>query len=324
MRLVQLARNYEASGGLSFRGFVDQLELAADTGETFVQPILEEGVEGVRLMTVHGAKGLEFPVVILCDVTCKMPKSGSRRIDPEKKLFAVRLAGGVPWELLDHDDEEQAREQAEGLRVLYVAATRARDVLVVPTVADEPDRDGWLLPLAPGIFPPGKNYRLPVMAEGVPVFSGTDSVIERPQRATIPPDSGIRPGVHKPQVGSHQVVWWDPMTVDLATTPKPGIRRHQILQAHPGYPDERTEPGAVARLRWSESLAATLQEGSSPSKISSNTCRITAVPRRRSFRDTSMPRPVAIRKPMATIASCTIGWPWPMRTNPSTNPSCCG
>ena len=68
MRIVELARRYEMSGGISFRGFVEQLRADAD-GEAPEAPIVEETSEDVRLMTVHRAKGLEFPVVILADVT---------------------------------------------------------------------------------------------------------------------------------------------------------------------------------------------------------------------------------------------------------------
>ena len=66
-----LARRYEAEGGISFRGFIDELREQAESGEAGEAPILEEGSDGVRLMTVHKAKGLEFPVVILADMTAK-------------------------------------------------------------------------------------------------------------------------------------------------------------------------------------------------------------------------------------------------------------
>ncbi len=52
-------------------------------------PILEESSDGVRLMTVHKAKGLEFPVVILADMTCRLSRSdASRYLDPA--VAAVR------------------------------------------------------------------------------------------------------------------------------------------------------------------------------------------------------------------------------------------
>ena len=47
---------------------------AADEGQAAEAPIVEEGTDGVRLMTVHKAKGLEFPVVILADITAKIVK----------------------------------------------------------------------------------------------------------------------------------------------------------------------------------------------------------------------------------------------------------
>ena len=59
----------ERTAGISFRGFVDELREAAETAQAAEAPILEEGSDGVRLMTVHKAKGLEFPVVILADIT---------------------------------------------------------------------------------------------------------------------------------------------------------------------------------------------------------------------------------------------------------------
>ena len=73
LHIAELARQYEASGGISFRGFIDELRTAA-ASEAAEAPILEEGSDGVRLMTVHKAKGLEFPVVILADLTCNMSR----------------------------------------------------------------------------------------------------------------------------------------------------------------------------------------------------------------------------------------------------------
>jgi ATP-dependent exoDNAse (exonuclease V) beta subunit len=72
LHVAELARQYEMSGGMSFRGFVEELRAEADGGQAAEAPILEEGSDGVRLMTVHKAKGLEFPVVILADITAKL------------------------------------------------------------------------------------------------------------------------------------------------------------------------------------------------------------------------------------------------------------
>ncbi|MGH9337885.1 MAG: 3'-5' exonuclease, partial [Vicinamibacteria bacterium] len=113
LRVVQIARNFEEKGGLSFRGFVDHLDRLADAPDRVEQPLVEDGVEGVRLMTVHKAKGLEFPVVVLCDITCSFSQGASRHVDPDRNIFAVRVAGGSPWELLDHEDRESERDRAE-------------------------------------------------------------------------------------------------------------------------------------------------------------------------------------------------------------------
>ena len=107
LHVAELAREYEAGGGLSFRGFVDELREAAENAQAAEAPILEEGSDGVRMMTVHKAKGLEFPIVILADVTCKLARAEAGRwLDPEHNLCALKIGGWAPIDLLLHDPEE--------------------------------------------------------------------------------------------------------------------------------------------------------------------------------------------------------------------------
>lgn len=271
LRLMQLARNFEESGGLSFRGFVEHLDALAENATQSEQPLIEDGVEGVRLMTVHKAKGLEFPVVVLCDITCSLSMGASRHVDAERGIFAVRFAGGSPWELLDHEETESERDRAESLRLLYVAATRARDLLAVPVVADRPERDGWVGPLLPALYPPARSYRFPMVAPNVPRFTGEECVIERSARSDIMPGEGIRPGLHKPMTGRHEVVWWDPHHLELDTPTKPGLRRHWILEA---APDEGPTVGEREHEAWSERRHDLVERGSIESLHATSVSRL--------------------------------------------------
>ena len=167
LHVAELARRYEADGGISFRGFIDELREQAEDGQSGEAPILEEGSDGVRMMTVHKAKGLEFPVVILADITAKLrPAAASRYLDTANSTCAVRLAGCSPIDLIHHEDTELRRDEAEGVRLAYVAATRARDLLVVPAVGDE-EREGWIEPLNRAIYPPIETRRQQLRAPAV-------------------------------------------------------------------------------------------------------------------------------------------------------------
>ncbi|MGC2760731.1 MAG: UvrD-helicase domain-containing protein [Candidatus Binatus sp.] len=268
MRIMDQARRYEARGGMtSFRAFVDELEARADRDEASETPIVEEGTEGVRIMTVHRAKGLEFPIVILADITCNETRAdASRYIEPASKLAAMELAGCAPRELQENAEGEHRRDEEEAIRLLYVAATRARDLIVVPAVGDE-ECDGWLKRLNPVVYPAQTDRRSPIARQppGCPEF-GDDSVLTRPAKAPGKIKS-VAPGLHRAQQGEHrqehQIVWWDPRLLILNVEEKMGLRQDKLLQA-----DENklvSDRGIKLREQWSANRAAMLEAGMTPS-----------------------------------------------------------
>ncbi len=136
-KLLRLAREFEASEGRDVRGFLDHVEYLQDAAR--IEPDAPvEGTEpdAVRLMTVHAAKGLEFPVVCVADLgrqpNARMPDllvDGSR-----VGLRLMRLDGASSSPMLAYEElcaERRRREAEEEDRILYVAMTRARELLVL-------------------------------------------------------------------------------------------------------------------------------------------------------------------------------------------------
>ena len=261
-RVCDLARHFEVGGGFSFRAFVDYLESESEKPTSKETPVLEEGIDGVRLMTVHSAKGLEFPVVILADMTTHLSASqADKYVSTEKGLAAFRLLGCSPWDLLDYEDEEKLRDEAEGVRITYVAATRARDLLVLPAVGDEV-RDGWLRPFNKVIYPPKENWRKTRPAPGCPRF-GSSSVAQRPVEFDGREEFSVHPGLHNPEVGEHSVVWWDPSVLNLNVQPNFGLHQEQILKEDEG--GKAASEGLKAYEEWRDRREQTLRVGSRPS-----------------------------------------------------------
>jgi ATP-dependent helicase/nuclease subunit A len=263
MRLIEQARRYEARGGaVSFRGFVDELELRAERDQASETPLIEEGTDAVRIMTVHRAKGLEFPVVILADLTCAETRDRpSRYVDAERRLCALELAGCAPAELRDHGADEHRRDEEEAIRLLYVAATRARDLLVVPAIGDG-EHPGWLARLGPALYPEPSCRREPLSRQppGCPEF-GDDTVLERPPRAAAK-NKSVAPGLHRPARGEHSVVWWDPSRLILNVEESMGLRQRKLLEVDESGQISRR--GAELYRQWSEQRAATLASGARP------------------------------------------------------------
>ncbi len=168
MRLMDMARRYEASrGATSLRGFVDELEGARRTRAERRGAGRRGGHRGRAHHDRARAKGLEFPIVLLADLTCN--ETARRRASlrrPASGLCAQRLAGMRRANCSNTARTRRAATAEEAMRLLYVAATRARDLLIVPAVGDAP-QDGWLGKLNPVIYP-GRQRIARVALEPVP------------------------------------------------------------------------------------------------------------------------------------------------------------
>lgn len=138
-KLLGLAREFEAREGPDMRRFADRLaarrlgsarEREADVGE----------LDAVRLMTVHAAKGLEFPVVCFADLGHGPPIGGPLILtDGERIGLRVPTLDGTRVDAFAYAELRQEREAAalaEEQRIAYVAMTRARERLILSGAVD--------------------------------------------------------------------------------------------------------------------------------------------------------------------------------------------
>ena len=276
---------YERTHPPSLQGFLHWL----DAGATEIKRDLEQGDrDEVRVMTVHGAKGLQAPIVMMPDTMAK-PRTGSE----------ILWAEGVPlWpptqaqanELCRTLREEAKRRDAdEYRRLLYVAMTRAEDRLYVCGWhgVQRPADDCWYKLVRNGLDdvaePFDADFSEMLGADG---WQGDGLRIAEPQRAE--PDAGDTTAVS--EAASPSVEDWmrraapaepapprplapsrpalaDPPSLDpLAGTPpgrfRKGLIVHRLLQVLPDLSDAE-RPDACARFlaRPSHGLAPEAQAG---------------------------------------------------------------
>jgi ATP-dependent helicase/nuclease subunit A len=120
---------FEQQSTASLQGFVAELK----AGEGQIKREMDEGRGEVRVMTVHGSKGLEAPIVILPDTTTKARARAERRLYFEPRFGLVWAPSGQrqPEFSVLLSEEDERRAEGESARLLYVALTRASDRLLV-------------------------------------------------------------------------------------------------------------------------------------------------------------------------------------------------
>lgn len=196
---LDLALAYDRDAAPSLQGFINQLR----AGDVEIKRDMEQDRDEVRIMTVHGAKGLQAPIVFLPD-TCMMPRGQGVQLYPLPRPGAPPgTVGHLIWPtgrpnleaIADAKNAVRRAEREEYHRLLYVAMTRARDRLYVCGWQGqrEPEencwyhlaRDGLEGRLGEGVSPDGSPVRRMESAQDKPA-PDLEAETERAPAAPLP------------------------------------------------------------------------------------------------------------------------------------------
>ena len=204
--LLNAAMAYSASHVPSLQGFIRWF----DVGEGELKRDPDSGGGQVRVMTVHGSKGLQSPIVILADAAGNPDDSPTRGLELVEQPIGGGVERKIPLPGLSKEEkagpiakaeaEAAAKDREEHWRLLYVAMTRAEEALFIGGALNQRDKgvpadDSWFARLAP-LFPEdeladpiwGNRRELGSRPDDIPLKSGSDSRL-----STRLPDWAISP-----------------------------------------------------------------------------------------------------------------------------------
>lgn len=146
-KIIEISRSLEQSNVHTLRQYIEWLKEKSDAGKEESESILSErDTRALQLITIHRSKGLEFNMVILVNLFSG-GQAGRERFVADRLGGRFEMRGGPSgFSSYGFDElaqEEKNRLEAEKRRLFYVAATRARDYLVIPLMRDK-KRSGYL------------------------------------------------------------------------------------------------------------------------------------------------------------------------------------
>lgn len=235
----KLLADAHASGLVRVTEFLEYVETLRESGAREGEAPSEAG-GAVQLLTVHKAKGLEFPVVVIADATRVRPGSFDRvLLSPDLGMVLTTSRdepSSLAFRLVKAVDKEQS--EAEDLRLLYVAATRAREKLIVCGHHTGREPDAWMskllqaanIELSALIEQPG-HWITTTLAESGQEVRGMAAALSDMDANILPetenhraPTSRLKPLYSPPDSGSLEEI--DDST-DTARRPTTRVTRHR-------------------------------------------------------------------------------------------------
>jgi ATP-dependent helicase/nuclease subunit A len=277
VKAQEMARVFEWKGEGSLKAYAAELRRrAGEDREESEFPAFEEGEDAVRVSTIHASKGLEFPVVILANMSRggRKPVEGLR-VDRVRNLAAVIFPGfrtcsalrpmALQGRVVRFERWEAEKEAAEERRIFYVAATRARDRLCFVTGGTgrgSPIRDALLA----GLSRAREDGPARCTVTGLPgtrlVFPEGGEILRVAVAAPLPVACPAPPG--SPDL-EHARAWAAPPSAPPAPVPEPvslaelheesegrlfGEKVHRFLEAYPPVTEPWPPPGANPPVAW--------------------------------------------------------------------------
>ncbi|MDW5267388.1 MAG: UvrD-helicase domain-containing protein [Edaphobacter sp.] len=150
------------------KAFADEIRRRRDNDTRVQEGRPDSGSDAVSIVTIHSSKGLEWPIVIPINMVTSITDRAAPMASKEGLLF--RVFGEEVGGFAAAHEEERAERARERLRLLYVADTRARDLLLVPKFSTEMPRTCW-------------SSICPSRHQDLPSFNRTQWPEEMPERA---------------------------------------------------------------------------------------------------------------------------------------------
>jgi len=292
LTLAELARRFEEAGHKGLFGFLSFLARLRENGSGPALPAPGREGGGVRIMSIHKSKGLEFPVVFLCGLSRRLNREdvsrpilfhpklgvGPKRLDLERGVEYPTLARLAVARQLEYE------MMAEELRLLYVAVTRAKEKLILTCALTGGGRDLEKLagdaacPVDPQVLLACQNVGQWVLLPA----------LVRPEAGELRAAAGgeffLSPGDYGPA--------WDIRFVDCArfrTPPAAAVRT-----ALPAVQASETEEALSQRLGWRYPYAG---DSAIPSKLTATQLKGRGLDQEAAEQAPQPPRPRTFQRP---------------------------
>ena len=143
-KALQIIRTLEIERPLTLKGYVSRLNRIAEKGREEAESLIHDpGSDSVQLLTIHKSKGLEFPAVCLVNMGGQSRRGVTFMADRSRDCYYLKLGELVSAGVAEAEQREALRLEAEQIRLFYVAATRARDYLILPRFYKSGTRGFW-------------------------------------------------------------------------------------------------------------------------------------------------------------------------------------